>query len=98
MADVASTKILTTLRHPTIIATHGYLDDAIRTNADHRFDPETALRQLNEIPVVDRDGARFAAVDIGASGSVYYPVKMFSPIYNRTNFSKTVVKEFTEIS
>lgn len=96
MAELAPKEVIASLRRPKVLFTKAYLDTAIKTKTDERFHPETSLRQLNEIAVVDRDGANFALVDVGVSGSVYYPVHMTSPVYDPIGFAEHIDTEFRE--
>lgn len=84
------------LRHPDVFTTNGYAGDIITTNADMRFDPDTVIAQIDEVPWITRDGASYAVVDLGVSGSAYYPTRLHSPMYNRSAFNKHIDRTFNE--
>lgn len=96
MAELAPQEIIASLRRPKTLFTESYLNDPIFINTDERFHPETVLEQLNEISVVKRDGGNYAIIDLSTTGSVFYPVTMISPLFNRVAYMKTVDREFKE--
>lgn len=96
MAEMASNDVIKSLRHPEIITTDRYLNDAIKTKADIRFHPETILRQVSEMPLIARDGALFAVVDLNSSGSTLYPCHMYTNLYDRELYTKNIDSEFRE--
>lgn len=97
MAALATQEQIAALRRPKQLFTQAYLDDPILVNSDQRFIPETALRELDEIAVVERDQSEFALVDINAEGEQNYPIHMISVVYERTDFLRTIDKRFTQL-
>lgn len=73
-------------RYPTVITTDAFLNDGLVFNADTRFDALSALQEAADFPMVDRDEASFAVVDIGIDEPQIYSVQMYSPTYSRTNY------------
>lgn len=97
MAELANVEQIAALRRPKQLFTQAYLDDPITVITDERFIPETRLKQLNEIAVVERDQADFATVDINAVGAQNFPVLMTTTVYERTDFLRTIDKEFKQL-
>jgi hypothetical protein len=83
MAILAPADLIASLRRPKTVFTENYLNDPIRFPPDERFYPVSALRQLGEYTVVERDNAEFPVVDLNATGSQYYAVTMVSPTFKR---------------
>ena len=96
MAELAPQEIIASLRRPKTLFTEAYLNDPIFVNTDERFHSETVLTQLNEMPVVKRDGGKYAIIDLSFTGSLFYPVHMTSPLLNRIAYEKTIDREFKE--
>jgi hypothetical protein len=97
MAQLAPHEEIANLRRPKILITEDFLNDPIHIETDDRFHPETVLRQLDEFPVITRDGANFVIVDLGVSGAAYYPVQMFTQNYKRAELTKYINREFKEL-
>lgn len=97
MAELAPKDVIASLRRPRLIFTDAYLNDPIKFEVDDRFQPETVLKQLDDIAIIDRDGAQFAIVDVGVSGSLYYPVEMNSPLYKRSMLLKNIDTTFRQL-
>jgi hypothetical protein len=97
MAELAPQEVIASLRRPKVIFTQDFIDDPIKINTDERFHPETVLRQIEDIPVSDRDGANFVIVDIGLKTPSWYPIHMLSPLYNRVAYTTHINREFKEL-
>jgi hypothetical protein len=97
MAELAPEDLIQTLRRPKQVFTDAYLNDPITFNTDARFLPETVLKQLNEVAIVERDGTEYMIVDMNATEPQYYPIHMAATEYNRSDYLRTVSKTFTEL-
>lgn len=97
MATLATQEQIAALRRPKQLFTQAYLDDPITVVSDQRFIPETALRELDQIAIIERDQSDFATVDINAEAEQNFPVHMFSVVYERTEYLRTVDKQFTQL-
>ncbi len=97
MAELATNEQIAALRRPVQLFTQAYLDDPITVPTDQRFIPETVLKQLNVIAVIDRDQSDFAQVDINAQDEQNYPVHMVARVFERTEYLRTIDKKFKQL-
>jgi hypothetical protein len=97
MAELAPQELIASLRRPKTILTDAYLNDPIQFDPDDRFEPESVLRQLNEIPIVDRDSVEFVMADINKQHEQWYPITMFRIRYSRGDVARVVDKQFKEL-
>jgi hypothetical protein len=94
MADRANQEQVNALRRPLIIYTDAYLNDPIQFTRDIRFDAESALRNADpNLPIIDRDEAEFAVVDLNSQDSQYYTAQTYRDEVNRDDYQKVIAKK-----
>lgn len=96
MIELASEEFILSFRRPKVLFTDAYLNDPILIDVDERFNVETLLKQFQEITTINRDGGKFGVIDLRNSGSIYYSVQMYSPIYSKTKYFTLIDREFKE--
>jgi hypothetical protein len=94
MAELAPDELIASLRRPKTIFTQNYLNDPINFDPDERFEPESAIRQLQQLSIVNRDSVGYALADINKRESQWYPITMFRPVLARQDIGRTIDKQF----
>lgn len=89
------------IRSPRVIYTDRYLNDPIQFEPDPRFDPNSLLSYLTgsdgtPVKTYDRDQADFVQVNLNSTINSYRMVHMFSPIYDRERYDRTIDRKFTQ--
>jgi len=82
------------IRHPSEVFTDAYLNDPIKFDPDDRFDPESAIRQETEIPVVERDFGLYVTVNLNAKEPANLPVSMFTKVIDRDDYIRLIDRDF----
>ena len=97
MAELAPNEEIVRLRKPQQIFTDAYLNDPIQFAPTEPFNVESAVEQLQTVPVVRRDFAQFLQVELNATGSQLYPVQMYINRLERSDYERNIDRTFRRL-
>lgn len=97
MPQLAPSDLIVSLRRPTTIFTNSYLNDPIFFPADPRFDPISAIRQLDAYIILPRDLAQFAIVELNQATNQFYSTTMYSRTVPRENFTRIIDRRIKQL-
>lgn len=86
MAELAPQDAILASRRPTTFFTDDYLNDPIQFTTDQDFIPESIISQNQFFAVVTRDSVEYVNINLNSSGSVFYPISMTTPTFQRDPF------------
>lgn len=96
MAQLAPAAAAQALLQPQQVYTTAYLNNPILFTPDLRFEPVSALAQLNIINIMARDQTDFGIIDLNANTPQYYSATTYTTVNTREAVNRVIDKAFTQ--
>ena len=97
MPAPAPQEVIVSLRRPVTLFTDSYLNDPILFAADPRFNPITAVQQLDVYIVLPRDLAQFTIVELNEATNQFYTATMYSRTLKRESFARVIDRRIKQL-